>query len=302
MSPGDMHVPHHDGRWATPRRGCQLRSWLCDSALHERLPAKALETRCDVALLDLEDSVLPQHKAAAREAVVQRLTDHPALRAAVRLNTLSGRDGIKDLLALVEAGCVPELLILSKPSLSAHLELACSILREAGAHARLFPIIETPRALWELGQLATAPEMLGGVIFGAADFASEMGLDPDEAAFATSVRTMIALHAQRLRIDAIDSPCFAVNDEEAVAAEAMLARRLGYIGKIAIHPRQVATLHRHFTPSSDRRDHARALLQAQADQAASATFLFQDRMVGPPFLKQARALCAQAEDMDVAKP
>lgn len=143
--------------------------------------------------------------------------------------------------------------------------------------------------------------MMAGVVFGSADFAGEMGLDPAEADLA-SVRASIAQQAHRLKIVAIDTPCFAVGDRQALAAECAQARRLGYAGKIAIHPAQVTTLHEHFTPSQALRQAAREMIEAEAIHEGRSTFLFRGRMVGPPFLRRAQALCDANDPLDSLTP
>lgn len=274
-----------------------VRSWLWASALNARLSAKAVEASADVVAFDLEDAVLPHLKAQARETVVECLGTRRTIATAVRINPLGTLEGLRDLVRLVETRRMPDILVLSKPDLRAHLEIASAVLDEAGLAVRLYPTIESPRALWELARIDSGPPMLSGVVFGSADFSSEMGVEQGEADL-RHVRREIALHSQRLGIAAVDAPCFAVGDDQAMARECLDARRLGYIGKVAIHPSQVDPINRAFTPSTEQAQLARALLEASESQAQSATFLFRDRMVGPPFVKHARRVCAHFDALN----
>lgn len=271
-----------------------FRTWLCAPALHPNLVNKAVEVGADIALLDLEDSIPVDRKAAARAALLDHFRDPPALPIAVRINSLASTDGLKDLLFLLDHALAPTAILLPKAILPAEVSLATSVFRERGVTSiQIFAIVETVTSLWSLRALTAAPPGLDGLIFGAADFAADLGVPPT----ATDLRFVvqeIALAAKRFGLAAIDSPCFALRDPAQLAREAEDARRLGFTGKIAIHPDQVALLNERFSPSPEALDDARELVAASEREHGSPILRVNDGMVGPPFLKYARQVLSSA--------
>jgi citrate lyase beta subunit len=271
-----------------------MRSWLCAPAFTTQLAAKACEVGADLALFDLEDSVPVDRKEAARYALRGQLQDPPVVATAVRLNVLSSSDGLKDLLFLLDHGLVPSALLLPKAVLPDEVSLASALLRERGVTStRIFAIIETVHSLWALRTLTAAPAGFAGLIFGAADFAADLGVAPTVTDL-RFVKQEIALAARRFGLTAIDSPCFQLRDQGRLALELDDARRLGFSGKIAIHPAQVAAINQSFTPSAQAVEQARKLVDAAAHAPDAAILRVEDEMIGPPFLKHARRVLATA--------
>jgi citrate lyase beta subunit len=272
-----------------------MRSWLCASVLSSHLVDKAVEVGADLALCDLEDAVLPERKADARDALLAQLARPRRIATAVRINCLSSSDGLKDLLLLLDHGLLPDVILLPKAVLPDELHLVAALFRERGVTAtQVFAIIETAASLWALRTLTSAPPALSGLIFGAADFAADLGVHPTETDLQFVLQD-IALAACRFGLTAIDSPCFRLNDRARLASELDIARRLGFAGKIAIHPSHVAAINAAFSPSSSAVAHARELVAADDEAAGSAILRVGDEMVGPPFLKYARRVLAGAE-------
>jgi citrate lyase beta subunit len=271
-----------------------IRSWLCASAFTAPLAEKAGAVGADLALFDLEDSVPADRKAAARQALQSHMALPVEVATAVRINVVSSSDGLKDLLFLLDHGIVPDALLLPKVGLPEEIALVWALLAERGAIAtRIFAIIETVRSLWSLRTLSAAPPGLAGLIFGAADFAADLGVPPTVTDL-HFVKQEIALAARRFGVAAIDSPCFELRDRGRLELEIQEARRLGFAGKIAIHPSQIAAINQAFLPSEQAVESARKLVDA-ADQASGRAILrVDDEMVGPPFVKYARQVLASA--------
>jgi len=278
----------------TAQRPLQTRSWLCASAFTSHLADKALAVAADVAHFDLEDAVPADRKAAARAALCMRFGALPDVTTAIRVNSLSTAEGVKDLLFLLEHEITPDLLVLPKVVLPNDVDLAAALLAERGlAHVRIFAIIETVASLWSLRTMARAPTGLSGLIFGAADFRADLGVPPSVTDL-RFVQQDIALAARRFGLAAIDSPCFQLDDPERLAHELDDARALGFAGKIAIHPRQVAAINQRFTPSPEAIDDARRLVAACDRDPGHAILRVDDEMVGPPFVKYARGVLDRA--------
>ena len=92
----------------------RTRSWLIASSLNPKLMAKSHLVSADVALFDLEDSVATAEKEAARAALAERLCQSPEVATAVRVNTLTSLEGVKDLLFLVSHDVAPDIVILPR--------------------------------------------------------------------------------------------------------------------------------------------------------------------------------------------
>jgi citrate lyase subunit beta/citryl-CoA lyase/(S)-citramalyl-CoA lyase len=265
-----------------------VRSWLCAPALNSKLVAKALEVAADVVLFDLEDSVPSTGKEAARQALLTHFKNSPQIATAVRVNSLCTCAGLKDLLFLIEHAIAPDILLLPKAMLPGDINVATALFKERNMGSiQVFAIIETVDSLWTLRTLHAAPSGLRGLIFGAADFAADMGVQPT-CADLRFARQEIALAARRFGVAAIDSPCFQLLDEARLDCETCAARDLGFVGKIAIHPRQVSRINQLFTPSAQALDNARKLVAASEQQPEHSILRVDDGMVGPPFLKYAR--------------
>jgi len=270
------------------------RSWLCAPAFHPHLIAKATAVAADIALIDLEDSIPADRKADARATLLDHFREPPALPVAVRINSLSTTDGLKDLLFLLDHAIAPSVVLLPKVVLPAEVSLATSLFRErAMTSIQIFAIIETVSSLWALRTLTAAPPGLSGLIFGAADFAADLGVPPTVTDL-RFVKQEIALAARRFGVAAIDSPCFHLRDGAELDLETQDARRLGFVGKIAIHPDQIPMINERFSPSPQALDDARKLVAASEHERASAILRIGDSMVGPPFLKYARQVLSNA--------
>jgi len=272
-----------------------MRSWLCAPALGPNLVKKSIEVAADIALFDLEDSVPADRKDAARAALLAHYQTRPALPTAVRINSLSTTDGLKDILFLLDHAIVPAAVMLPKAVLPCEANLAASLFKERGvASIQIFAIIETVSSLWSLRGLPGAPGGLRGLVFGAADFAADLGVPPTVTDL-RFVKQEIALAARRFGLEAIDSPCFQLRGGGRLDLEICEARRLGFTGKIAVHPSQIAAINSSFTHSPQALDDARRLVDASEHDPETAIRRIEDEMVGPPFVKYARQVLASAE-------
>lgn len=269
------------------------RSWLCAPVFNARLADKAVEVGADLALFDLEDSVPAERKDEAREALRARFATPVQVATGIRINVLSSSHGLRDLLCVLDHGIAPDVLMLPKTALPDEVNLASALLRERGVTAtKIFAVIETVSSLWSLRTMTSAPAGLSGIVFGAADFAADLGVAPTATDLAFAQQD-IALAARRFGLVAIDSPCFQLRGGGRLAAELRDARRLGFTGKIAIHPGQVAAINQSFLPSAQAVEHARRLVDA-ATATPDAILEVDDGMVGPPFVKHARQVLATA--------
>ncbi|MFE7077734.1 HpcH/HpaI aldolase/citrate lyase family protein [Streptomyces sp. NPDC057620] len=272
-----------------------VRSWLITPAGAPDRFATARASRADVALVDLEDSVAPAHKAAARKTA-QRffLPDpdagrHPVL--GVRLNTPVTADGVRDLAALADYSARPHLILVPKTETARDIEMVAGVLDTGGHTPQIYALIETPRGIAALPKILRA-DRLDGLLFGAADYAALVGCGLAWEALLYA-RSAVANSAGARGIPAIDSPYFDLHDLDGLQRETERAKNLGFLGKGAVHPAHLPVINSMFTPSPDDITAARAVITA-GQQTPSAITTVGSQMVGPPFLAAARALTARA--------
>jgi (S)-citramalyl-CoA lyase len=130
-----------------------------------------------------------------------------------------------------------------------------------GPAPELVPRIESARGLAAVGPIARAGATVAAVMFGAADYASDIGVQPDALALQVARCGIIAGCAEA-GIPAIDAPCFAVHDPKVLEAELTFAARNGFRAKAAIHPAHIGAINAAFTPTPERVAWARRVIEA----------------------------------------
>lgn len=287
-----------------------LRSWLFVPGDDPRKLERAGEAGADALIFDLEDSVAPSRKPEARLRVAERLRapreGGPALW--VRVNAPSQDWLLDDLVAVVPAA--PDGIVVPKPRSGADLaRIADHLDALEAAHGlprravRLLPIAtETPQAVLDIGSLAAgAGARLAALTWGGEDLAAAIGAlrnrTPEGAwtgPFALA-RSLTLLAAAAAGVPAVDTVETDLGDEAALAQSARAARRDGFAGKLAIHPRQVPVINRTFTPSAEEVAYAERVVAAFAASPEAGVVRLDDRMLDHPHLRQARQLLALAQ-------
>jgi len=230
--------------------------------------AKSAMLDADAIVLDLEDGVGPEQKGDARGAIGNALenVDFGNREVSVRVNAVGTPEHDADLASLdiarVDSLFVPKV---ERPEqlhrLSAWLE------GEEAKRARRHPIeiiatIETPRGLLDALAIADASARTTALFFGSGDYTVATGSAVTERALAVPRALIVAAAAAR-RIEAIDAAYFvAVKDVGATHADALIARELGFSGKLVFHPSQIAVANEVFTPSAAEIARAHRILAA----------------------------------------
>lgn len=222
---------------------------------------KALAAGADIVCIDLEDAVPPQDKESARGDAIGFLTSAPGPERVVRINSPRSRDGMVDLLALIAARPEGGTVFLPKVADPFEVRLVDEILTEAGLDLSIAVLIESAEGLEKVADILTASARVAWTMFGAADFAAEMGVAVAHEPLLYARQRL--LHAARLAgVDAIDVPSLAFRDLDIVAAEAAAARTLGFDGKAALHPSNIATVNAAFTPEPEQIAEAERVIAA----------------------------------------
>lgn len=245
---------------------------------------KAAASEADVVECDLEDSVAPAAKGPARDNVAAWLT-HGGV-AAVRVNSVdspwhepdcSALRGLNGLLAVI----VPK---------SEDPEALSTLHQQLGGHVPVIALVETALGLHRAYQLAAAAGVVR-LAFGAVDFALDTGAGEDDLALLYARSALVVASRAAGNAQPIDGVTLALDDPLLAGANATSARRLGFAGKLCIHPSQVPVGNAAFTPTSQAVDRARHIVQATADGTAARV---EGQMVDAPVLERAKQVLRQA--------
>jgi citrate lyase subunit beta/citryl-CoA lyase len=284
------------------------RSWLFVPGDSERKLARAREAGADAVIVDLEDAVVPERKALAREMtaaflMAPRLAGCPALW--VRVNPVSSGLMPDDLAAVMHGA--PAGIVLPKPDSIADvqaLDQALARFEELTSGRSRTPVVaiatETALAVTRLAGYARPPERLLALTWGGEDLSAELGAtlnrDPDgEFRFTyRMVRSLCQIAAAAAGLPAIETISPDFRDEAALARRAARAVEDGFCGMLAIHPAQVPVINAAFTPTAEQIESARRVLAAFAAAPDAGAVQLDGRMLDRPHRLQARRVLERA--------
>lgn len=239
----------------------RARSVLYLPASNARAVEKARGLACDVAVLDLEDAVAPEMKLEARAAAVAAAREGGfGPRLGVRINGLDTPWGADDLAALRDAPV--DLIVAPKVESAATVRALSDAMRPG---VELWAMIETPRALVDLREIAEAGGALGGLMLGVNDLAKDLktGASPDREPLKPWLAAVVA-HARANGLLAIDGVFNRIKDEAGFTAECAQGRLYGFDGKSLIHPSQIEGANAAFGPTAEEIAWARRVVAAFA--------------------------------------
>lgn len=259
----------------------------------------------DAIIFDLEDAVPPAEKPTARRMIREAMDsgEFDRFKVFVRVNAVSTGLLPDDLDAVVSSrlfGIVLPKVEDPEGVNAAHVML---LQREerAGVKAgqtRILPIIETVRGVLGLPRIAGCSERFVGISYGAEDFATDLGVERTrEGIEGHFPRVQVALYSRLTNVTAIDSVFSDVNDDEGLEKDTLLAKQLGFKGKLLVHPKQIEVANRFFTPSKKEIDYARQVVAAyeEAEARGEASVALNGKMIDIPIVERARTLLAMAE-------
>jgi citrate lyase subunit beta / citryl-CoA lyase len=237
-----------------------FRSLIFVPGINARFLDKAKKLNADIVCFDLEDSVLPHEKVAARmmvaDALKQRADYNLTKNVYVRINSLESGISDKDLISTIQKGLdgivVPK--VNEENELVRLTEIITQLEQERGiekGNIKLIPSIETAKGVVNAYSIAGADSRVNALIFGLYDFLHDMHLDyaDDDGTAYTYARMKIPIDARAAGIVAIDAIWQEVADISGLRNDAATAKRLGYVGKSIIHPTHIQPVHEIFKPS-----------------------------------------------------
>jgi citrate lyase beta subunit len=272
----------------------RLRSLLFVPADRPERFARAAQSGADAICLDLEDAVAPQAKDVARKHALDFLDSNAAdpARLTFRINEIRSQHGLRDVQSLIDAGRAPAALLLPKVRTAEDVRQVRELLADRLSAPRLIPLIETADGLTHAEAIAAAAVEVEALLFGGADLSAELGcaLDWEPLLYA---RSRVVHAAATASVAAIDMPLLATNDGERLHQECARARALGFTGKAAIHPNQIAGIHAAFTPSPAEIGWAQRVLEAAA-AAREGAIVLDGRMIDAAVVRAAHRTLARA--------
>ncbi|HZM82124.1 MAG TPA: CoA ester lyase [Candidatus Limnocylindrales bacterium] len=272
------------------------RSILFTSAIHCHRFAKARTSGADVCLVDCEDSVSRRDKAKARLAAAEFFPDEREgePRLGIRVNGLCDEEGLADLLAVRAWPRRPEVIMVPKVESPRDIEIVLGVLGEKFQNVELMAVIETARGIQNVAAIAKASPALKAIVFGSADFSMSINSTMCwEALYAG--RAQVVLAARAAGIHAVDTAVFDIHATSALAEEARRIRDMGFSGKAAIHPVQVAVINEIFSPDAEKLAWARRIVK-EAEANEGNICVVDGMMVGTPIVAAARRTLAEFAD------
>ena len=283
----------------------RLRSLLFMPADAPRKIAKGATLPADAIIADLEDAIAPSRKREARPLLVksfQTLPEGGALRC-IRINPVGSpfwRNDLNETFA-ARAG----VYVIPKVEAAAELRHVSERLAQLegaaglpGGVVRLLAIVETAAGVMNLREIAGADRRLAALALGAEDFAGDIGAQRTREGWEVFyARSAVVTAAAAFGLQAIDTVYTDLTDDAGLVAESETVRKMGFRGKLAIHPRQVEIINAAFTPGRAEVEAARRLIAVfEAHQRAGRGVCVLDgKMVDMPMFRAAQDVLARAE-------
>ena len=247
---------------------------------------KACASGADAVIIDLEDAVPPAEKSSARAAVEAWL--NPVLPVVLRINGAETAWFGEDLACCLRPGV--QAVMLPKTESIEHIRQ----LQEAlGKTAPILPLIETAQGFWNALEIARSGSVQR-LVFGSLDFQLDLGIRGDDDEL-LHFRSQLVLISRMAGIEApVDGITTEIDDPAPLRADTTRARRLGFSGKLCIHPKQIAVVNECFVPTTDEIGWARRVMEAAAE-ARGGAIAVDGKMVDRPVVLKAERVLKDAE-------
>ena len=284
-----------------------LRSLIFVPGNRPNMLERAKDFKTDIVMVDLEDSVPPDEKSTARELAskwVDILSNHNQ-KVMIRVNSLDTgltKDEITNIInprlygiSLGKVTSIWDIKSLDNMLVESEGRLQIPI-----GTIKIIPWIETAQSIMRLDDISKASNRIIAIAFGAEDYTNDMGIQrTDMGAEVEFPRSVVAIAARAANIAALDSPFVSFKDPISLKADSMKARQLGYTGKFAIHPDQLAIINQTFSPSQEDIAYALTIVQGWNDavKKGRGSFDLDGKMVDVPVVKRAQNLLALAQSV-----
>jgi citrate lyase subunit beta/citryl-CoA lyase len=274
------------------------RSVLYMPGSNERALEKAKTLPVDALILDLEDAVAVDAKAAARENACAAAAsgDYGRREITVRVNGIGTEWHDADLAAACEAG--PDGIVVPKVNTAKEVKALVKAMEKYGApdRTRLWAMIETPTAIFNARKIARESDRLAAFVIGTNDLVKELRADhvPGRAPLLTSL-SMALLAGRESGIAVLDGVYNNVKDADGFRAECEQGRDFGFDGKTLIHPGQVEVCNEVFAPSVEAVEEAKGIVAAWEAGAGAGVVTHNGKMIELLHVEIARRVLATHE-------
>jgi len=265
----------------------------------------------DAVIFDLEDAVSPDEKDAARILIrnTMRYMDLENQEVVVRINSIDTDFFKKDIDAILPEK--PDIIMLPKANYPDDIKALDEYLTEVEKREGLevgstgiIPLIETALGLENSFFIASASKRVKALFLGAEDLTADLQcIRTKEGAEIAYARGRIVVAARAAGVDVYDTPFTDVNDDEGIVADAMLAKSLGFTGKVSISPRHIETINNTFSPTKAEVDYAYEVIDAinLAKEQGKGAIALRGKMIDAPIVARAERTIAMAKALGIGR-
>ena len=234
---------------------------------------KTFDKGTDAVIIDLEDSVPKEQKDETRTKLFSYIDSHDFEKTIlIRVNPVEGEFGKEDMKILSEVSSKIDAFMLPKIE---QTELLNDL------PDNLIALIETPKSIQNLGEIASHKNVIG-IALGGADLSASLGSDMswDSLLF---TRSKIIIEAAANNLFTIDSPFMNIQDISSLESECVLSKGMGFDGKAAIHPDQIETITKSFLPNQQDIQEAKEIIKA-FNSSSEAVIAYKGKMIDMPII------------------
>jgi citrate lyase subunit beta/citryl-CoA lyase len=280
-----------------------VRSYLFAPGDHERKVAKVFDAGADAVILDLEDAVAVSEKERAREKVVAALQRPRSCKGYVRINSFDSRWCFDDLAAVI--GPWLDGIVVPKAESGEQLRAIALRISDLEKRAGLTPgkcdlmaIVETARGVMDAADLAKGTSRLARLAFGGGDYTNDLNLEWTAEERELDYARAALVHASRVAglEPPVDTVVIEIKDTARFRQSAANGKRMGFLGKLCIHPDQVAPCNEAFSPTSAEIERAQEIVRAfeEAEAKGSASIQVNGQFIDYPIVFKAQRVLAIA--------
>jgi citrate lyase subunit beta/citryl-CoA lyase len=275
-----------------------LRSLMFVPAHNERLLKSASNSKADVLLLDIEDSVLPSNKKQKARDYIKKMVKNNDFNNHIlfpRVNDRESGELLKDVHQLSIEGIEGFMYPKAKTGEDIYFfdKLLETIEYEKNMKIgtfKIIPLIETTAAVMNAQEICKASDRVIAIAFGCEDFITDMGgiHDPKGQSIFTA-RTLISMAAHANNVIPIDTVHINLNDLEELEENLKIAKILGMEGMLILHPKELELAHKYFSPSEIEVENAKTMLKLakEAEKDSKGVALMNGKFIGPPMVAAA---------------
>ena len=260
---------------------------FCPGNKPDMIP-KALSSGADMVCIDLEDAIIPEHKNISRVSTVkafEEISIPNGVETLIRINDVNSKEGKDDIQAILNSKNTASGLMLPKiQSVDEIIDLESQI-KLANKNLNLHIIIETNMGLQNAWNIAQSSSLIKSLLFGGVDMSADLGCNGDWLSLLYA-RSRVVHAAAGAGIDSIDVPFLDLEDMDGMRNEAQKSKNLGFSGKGSIHPKQIESLNKVFTPSSEEIAYANKVIKA-FNEASDGLVVVDGKLIEKPVLRTA---------------